>query len=99
MAQPQVQLANWWMKALKEGRKKVGDTFECRQTGPVPVTPEELGCSTTGSIYNIMQIMTKAGLFTRAGDGHLAVSDLWEAIEKPDDALDIMKKARYVPAG
>jgi len=99
MAQPQQLLVNWWMEQLRSGSKKVGDTFECRQGGALPVTPEELGCSTPGSLYNLMQLMTKAGLFTRAGDGHLAVSDLWEAIEKPDDALDIMKKARYVPAG
>jgi hypothetical protein len=98
MAQPQYALVNWWMEALKSGQRKVGDTFECRQGGKLPVTPEELGCSTHGSLYNLMQLMTKAGLFTRAGDGHLAVSDLWEAIETPDDAIDIMKKSRVIPA-
>jgi hypothetical protein len=83
------------MDALKDGRQKIGDTFECRQGRPVIVGPEQLGCSTEGSIYNLFQVMTKAGLFTRAGDGHLAVAELWEAIATTEDALDLIKRARY----
>jgi hypothetical protein len=95
MPQPQLALVNWWMNALKDGRQKIGDTFECRQGVELLVTPEAIGCSTPGSIYNLFQIMTKAGLFTRAGDGHLAVGELWEACNTPDDVLDLIKRARY----
>ena len=73
---------------------KVGDSFECRQNGSLPVTPEGLGCGTHGSLYNLMQMMTKAGLFTRAGDGHLAVGEIWEAITSPGDVIALIKQAR-----
>jgi hypothetical protein len=85
---------NWWLEELKSGKKKAGDTFECRVNGPHPVTPEQLGCSTPSSIYNLMQLMVRAGLFTRAGDGYLAVAELWEAVTSADEALQLMKQVR-----
>jgi hypothetical protein len=94
MAQPQYALANWWLSAIKEGRKKVGETFECRTTGNPVVTPEDLGCSTPGSIYNLHQVLVRAGFFTRAGDGYLAVSDLWEACSSAGDVISAIKTAR-----
>jgi hypothetical protein len=96
MAKPQTAIVNWWIEELRSGRRKVGDTFECRSNGAMPVTPEQLGCSTPGSIYNLMQLMVRAGLFTRAGDGYLAVGELWEAVSTPEEALQVMKQVRPV---
>jgi len=94
MSQPQYELSNWFLTEIREGRMKVGDSFECRQNGRLPVTPEMLACGTHGSLYSLMQMMTKAGLFTRAGDGHLAVGELWEAITSPGDVIAFIKQAR-----
>ena len=94
MSQPQYELSNWFLTEIREGRMKVGDSFECRQNGNLPVTPEGLGCGTHGSLYNLMQIMRKAGLFSSAGDGHLAIANIWEDIRSAGDAIALIKQAR-----
>jgi len=94
MSQPQYELSNWFLTEIREGRMKVGESFECRQNGGLPVTPEMLACGTHGSLYNLMQIMRKAGLFTSAGDGHLAIANIWEDITSAGDVIALIKQAR-----